>query len=613
MDMNLWIGLLIDEFENEETIRVANEAAINRVLLEDAATHPIEFVSEPSSTQSIATGSSRTAAAMIVEREVAAVSQPANVTAASVAPIGGPRSRLYISGRPPMVGPEEPIIDDGYGHPSMDDPSVIFCDGRPLQLPTPAPPPPVQVTQAQVAHAVGFQPAVITNVTTATGPAQPVNPSLPPMLNTSTPVMAGPNPNPWYSHEVPYGSLSHLHRSHDHSYSFSGPEVGFSSSTSHTQPVGWPNPGNPRPASLPLDLPPILPPFGTIDTNNINFDPRGVVGGAINQNMVGPPDFSNLFNNPNHPQNRDRHHSESIYAATLWTAPLFPPQQRPQPTTVVPPPVVNPPAPAPAPPPVQPPVLMPPPPIVSLSPTPPPLPPLPVPPPVVNPPGSSPASQAINSTIPQELPPNSLPLPIPMPEPTLPTPLLVPLTTTTPATPVLTPQPPSLLSSTSTIPAAPVIPPPPPITTHPEITIPQELIQPPVPLLPPITLNGCNPPSFQPPAISFSDRQPHAIIPPPPPPPPPLPPPPPPPPPPPTTATTTATTTMTMTNNMPPAPPILLLANGKDLVALFKPAYLPLFGIAALIFYAFSKMGFVVLAGILVWYAYQNPHGMVKK
>jgi len=40
----------------------------------------------------------------------------------------------------------------------------------------------------------------------------------------------------------------------------------------------------------------------------------------------------------------------------------------------------------------------------------------------------------------------------------------------------------------------------------------------------------------------------------------------------------------------------------------FKPAHIPLLGIAILLFYAFSKVGFVILVGILLWY-YQSPQG----
>lgn len=59
----------------------------------------------------------------------------------------------------------------------------------------------------------------------------------------------------------------------------------------------------------------------------------------------------------------------------------------------------------------------------------------------------------------------------------------------------------------------------------------------------------------------------------------------------------------------PPPPEIVQVGfSSSENWNAFKPAYIPLIGIAALFFYAFSKLGIVILAGIIFWY-YQLPHG----
>jgi len=75
--------------------------------------------------------------------------------------------------------------------------------------------------------------------------------------------------------------------------------------------------------------------------------------------------------------------------------------------------------------------------------------------------------------------------------------------------------------------------------------------------------------------ISYSDRQPHASSP-------------------------------------PPTKQITIFTNGGDLISAFKPAYLPLLGIIAIFYYAFSTMGFAILVGVVVWYFYKFPHGVKK-
>src|SRR5947207_12052559 len=42
-DLNLWYGLMLDELDDQEAIRMANDAAISRILLEDAAENPAQI------------------------------------------------------------------------------------------------------------------------------------------------------------------------------------------------------------------------------------------------------------------------------------------------------------------------------------------------------------------------------------------------------------------------------------------------------------------------------------------------------------------------------------------------------------------------------------------
>lgn len=50
----------------------------------------------------------------------------------------------------------------------------------------------------------------------------------------------------------------------------------------------------------------------------------------------------------------------------------------------------------------------------------------------------------------------------------------------------------------------------------------------------------------------------------------------------------------------------------RDVVVAFKPAYIFIIGIAALFFYAFSSLGFVILLGVVAWYNYTFPNGVVE-
>src|SRR5271154_3530457 len=141
--MNMYIGMMMDEFEEEDRLRRANDLAIARMLWDDAAVIPREFVTS-SGTAPIAQGSSRTAAALsalrggddlVDETGGRATREPARDSTANIG-----RARLFISRTPLMVGPEDPVIDDGYGHPSMDDVGRIYNGNNPVQVTPPAPP-----------------------------------------------------------------------------------------------------------------------------------------------------------------------------------------------------------------------------------------------------------------------------------------------------------------------------------------------------------------------------------------------------------------------------------------------------------------------------------------
>ena len=68
-DLNLWYGLMLDELEDDEATRMANDAAISRILLEDAATSPAEISStEKLRWRRLLAGSSQTTAALMAIR-----------------------------------------------------------------------------------------------------------------------------------------------------------------------------------------------------------------------------------------------------------------------------------------------------------------------------------------------------------------------------------------------------------------------------------------------------------------------------------------------------------------------------------------------------------------
>jgi hypothetical protein len=558
---------MLDEWEDEEAVRMANDAAISRILLDDAASNPAQITGASASMPTAAAGSSQTTAALMAIRGEQPNEPPPPAVQTPV-PNGRPWMR-GISRAPPMVGRDGVRPEDPRGYPSMDDPSNIFCNGNPIQIPVaiqppsaaPAPPaqpemPPVQ--QIQVAQSV--PPAIIpSEPSAAASTSQPLSIPLPPLIESYSTAPAISNQfSEWYNPQLSYQPLPLLPRSHN-TQPFSGPIIG---PISETPPAGW---RNATPPVFPLDAPPLPPP--TFNLENPVFDPFGVVGNTTSQRPTGMSDFSRLLEDPNHPQNRNGRSTavDTTFAPTLWTTPIFPAPPLPPPPVPppIPPPIIAPiPEPPPPPPPPSEPVIQPPPPIVSIHQQFENQPPVPLPPPAIPAPGSHPASQFINSTTPQETPPNPLPPP-PLLQPPPPTPFItnpqpqppifinMPLAPPTIATPA---QPPTIIKApevpaTTTIPDQPVIPPkqpePPGITTVRNTT-----------------------------TISYSDRQPHASSP-------------------------------------PPTKQITVFTNGGDLISAFKPAYLPLLGIIVLFFYAFSTMGFAILVGVVVWY-YKFSQSMKK-
>lgn len=500
-------------------MRQANEAAINRVLLEDAASFPAEFTTPPP--QSATAGASQTRAALVAVREGAS-SQSSHGAGGNGSRSGqSSNATTFGVGNIPMTGRiAAPQINGNY--PSMDDRSVVF-HGRdpvpPMQLTVPArtiAPQPVPAPAAQpVPSIISPTPAAMANIMTP----QSATMSLPPLVESSQP-MTIPNPQFFNWYQQPLSQPPH----NIHTQRFSGPYIApVTTGARHvaTQPLQHINVANSLPASGPLAFP--QPP--TIGANNLGSDPFGIVGGSrpasVGQRAAATNDFSNLFGDPSHPQNSNRGFP---FAPTIWTTPIFPNPAIPAPPAI-PPPIIN----APVSPPVTPPRpqnnaappappvssvtsfpenARPPPPIVPLQQeAPPPLPPIPQP---VIPPAPLPSLDvqaprvANSSTTPSQVAPNSLPTIIPLKGPTTTT-----ITTATPNT-----------GQDNTGHAS----------------------------------------------ISFSDRQPHAIAP----------------------------------------KPIVLVANtSMEGLKEFKPAFIPMIGIAAIFAYAFMGPAMMVIFGCLIWYSYR--------
>lgn len=558
---------MLDQWEDEEAVRMANDATISRLLLEDAESNPAQITTTEASISTVAAGSSQTTAALRAIRGEQPKEPPAPV--ARTPATNGIRRMSGVSRAPPMVGRDEGIPVDPSGYPSMDDPSIIFHNGNPIEISVHIPPaasapvPPAPSAQLEIPSAPQIQvaqsvpPAIIPNEPSAvTSTSQPALVPLPPLIESYSTAPAISNQfSEWHNPQLPFQPLPLLPRSHN-IQPFSGPFIG---SISDARPPGW---GNSTPPTLPIEHSPAPPP--TFSSENPMCDPFGVVGNTTSQRPTGISDFNWLFDDPNHPQNRNRQSAavDTTFAPTLWTAPIFP--ALPPPPPPIPPPIIAPipePPPLPPPPPPSEPIIQPPPPIVSIHQQFENQPPLPPPLPTVPAPGSNPASHFINRTTPQEYPPNPLP-PLLPPSPPAPfitnippqQPILINMPLGPP--PITTPtQPPTIIKApevpaTTIIPAQPVIPPkqpePPGITS---------------------LLNTTT--------ISYSDRQPHASSP-------------------------------------PPTKRVTVFTNGGDLISVLKPAYLPLLGIIAIFFYAFSTMGFVILIGVIVWYSQKFPHGTRK-
>jgi hypothetical protein len=546
---------MLDEWEDDEVTQMANEAAINRILLEDAATSPAQINGRETSIATVAEGTSQTTAALMAIRGEQPKEPPAPVVSPTATNEG--RRMRGFSRAPPMVGRDQGIPVHPNGYPSMDDPSTIFSNGGPIQIPVPIPPstiaptPPALCASVEIPFTPQIQaiqsvpPAIISNEpSAATSTSQPVSLPLPPLIESYSTVPGMSNQSSeWYNPQLSYQPLPPLLQSHN------------------TRPAGW---GNSTPSTS-SEAPPLPPP--TFSPENPMIDPFGVAGNTTSHLPTGAPNFSWFFEDPNHPLNRNRHTTtvDTTFAPTLWTAPLFHPPPLPPPPPPpppIPPPIIAPiPEPPPPPPPPKEPVIQPPPPIVSIHqqlenqhPT-------PVPPPIIPAQGSHPAPQLNQSTTPQETAPNPLP-------PLLPPSPPAPSITNIPA------HPPFLINMPLAPPTITTPPQPPTIIKAPEvlntITIPEQPVIPPKQPEPPgitIVHNTTN--------ISYSDRQPHATL-------------------------------------QPPMKQVTIFTNGGDLISAFKPAYLPLLGIIAIFFYAFSTMGFAILVGVVVWYSIKFPNGVKK-
>src|SRR5271156_6210647 len=209
MDLNLWYGLMLDEFSNdEEATRAATQEAINRVLLEDAASNPAQFGDqEPVSAPSMASGSHNTKAAMIAVHDSHAVVREIGDNEANGV-MGNYRTgegypRPADMRLPPMVGPDVWMATEENGFPSMDDPSRIFDNGRAVGPPPAAPQPaPQQVTIPEQ-----LPPPNLQNV--FQDPFAPRLIEQPPPPPPPNPYIQDPNPfmGGWYQPPIPYPPL----------------------------------------------------------------------------------------------------------------------------------------------------------------------------------------------------------------------------------------------------------------------------------------------------------------------------------------------------------------------------------------------------------------------
>ena len=164
-------GLMLDEFEEDERRREADDAAITIALLQDVGTVPAEF--GESDTGPPAAPAARTANHKI--RPVVNANNNFVVPPVVGLPVVGAASgsrRGRVSRAPPMVGREDPVVDDGSNHPSMDDPSIIYSGDNPVQVAPPAAPPPANSTPSS---APSQQPPLSQPGPNAPGIGQPVS------------------------------------------------------------------------------------------------------------------------------------------------------------------------------------------------------------------------------------------------------------------------------------------------------------------------------------------------------------------------------------------------------------------------------------------------------
>jgi hypothetical protein len=621
---------MMDEIEEEDRLRRANDLAIARMLWDDAAAIPREFVTS-SGIAPIAQGSSRTAAALsalrggddlVDEAGGPATREPARTSTTNIG-----RIRLFISSSPLMVGPEDPVVDDGYGHPSMDDVGRIYDGNNPIQV-TPTAPPVVQAPTPQTGPTTVPRPSH--NPFPPIGqnfmaPQRPADQSLPPLIYSSSAVQAENPYSQWLQSQqrpISLPGILNISPPNENFLGFNGPlmvhppipasaqlERTYSQNASHPYPPHWPrNPNqetaqgpnalhplgaNYSPGSFPGDgrntsapSPPVRTPAEPsqpqlaqwLNSRN-NFRPMTPRPSPLEQNPSIPDNNSANPMNPaldpytimvrNANQNATQNATHNVTQGGMETAmndpfaqlfndfnnPLSRTQQHTNTnTTTFSPTMWGTP-------------LFPQPPLSSTPVQPSPTP-TPLPPPIIIPPGSAPAQTPVQPPV---QPPIQPPIqhsmqhptqhqmqphqpmqnpPTPLPPVPLPPPI-IPETTnrTTPQTPQLTPLP------------------PPPIIPAPTTIMPNPPPQPPSSQVP----TSQRPPSHT--TISYSDRQPHAM-----------------------------------------GKPIVTtgVEGGKlDLTVLV--GWIPFLGIAGLVFYAFSNVGVLILAGVVVWYAYRVPAGRGEK
>ena len=623
----MYMGMMMDEIEEEERIRRANDLAIARMLWEDGAAVPREFRSSNGPT-TIAQGSSRTAASLsalrggddFVDQNGAPVTNPP--AAPSTANVG--RDRLFISTAPPMVGSEDPIVDDGYGHPSMDDVARIYDGHNPIRVTPPAPP---------VSQAPSLQPGPSTVQKSFHDPFprfgqdfpatayRPIDQPLPPLIQASSTGQAAnqfshwpqsqhpplpmpgilsisapdqtfpsfnipglvPQPTPasmqsprTYSQgppsqlplPQPVASINPMdqfprHFNHAPSGRNTPPipaPVRVQAEPTQPQPPQWFNNGNNfrpfTPQPIPLEPNAPMPNSGNPNPMNPALDPYTMMIRNATQNATANATnatndtFAQLFNNLNNPAHRTQQNTNTpTFSPTMWGTPIFPQ------------------------PPPGPPVQLPP-----LPPTP-----TPIPPPIITQPANSqPSAPAQHPVQPFAQPPVQAPGQPPV-QPPIPT---------------------HMEQSMQHLMQPPIQPAPP--VQNPQSPFPQ------VPLPPQITVEATNRTTPQTPQLTFL---PPAIIP--------------------------APPTIIIPNTPLPAPPSQApvsqeqpshttisykdrplqstdssvkqhLEDGKpDLSVLVN--WIPLLGVGGLVFYAFSNVGVVILAGVIVWYMYWVPAGHSAK